>query len=158
MISLLIGSPNPVPFGLSVSVSPTCLNLSNTLNWSSSDIPIPVSEILMIKSSFSSEAEQTTSPLSVNFDALESKLINTCISLSRSPFIVGRSLAIFFFSLRFFESNTAAVAASAWSITALISTFSMCHSILPASIFARSSTSFIRVVNRSPSETTTLRF
>ena len=29
-ISLQIGRPSPVPFGLSVSVSPTCLNFSNT--------------------------------------------------------------------------------------------------------------------------------
>ena len=30
MISRQIGRPRPVPLGLSVSVSPTCLNFSNT--------------------------------------------------------------------------------------------------------------------------------
>ena len=30
-ISLQIGRPRPVPLGLSVSVSPTCLNFSKTL-------------------------------------------------------------------------------------------------------------------------------
>ncbi len=41
--------------------------------------------------------------------------------------------------------------------TSEIRTGSMFHSILPASIFARSSTSLIRLVSRSPSEITTLR-
>ena len=49
------------------------------------------------------------------------------------------------------------MAAVARSMTSSADTGSMCHSSLPASIFARSSTSSMSLVSRSPSLTTTLR-
>ena len=45
-ISRQIGRPRPVPFGLSVSVSPTCLKRSNTFGWSAGAMPMPVSMTL----------------------------------------------------------------------------------------------------------------
>ena len=54
--------------------------------------------------------------------------------------------------------DLAEVAATALSNISETDNGSIFHSILPASIFARSNTSLIRFVSRSPSAITTLRF
>ena len=156
-ISLQIGRPRPVPFGLSVSVSPTCLKRSNTLGWSAAAMPMPVSVTLTTSSPPRRTARQVTEPASVNLTAFEIRLMTTWISRSRSPVTSGRSAATSLTSLRPFCSKSDEVAAVARSMTSPADTASMCHSSLPASILARSSTSSISLVSRSPSLTTTLR-
>ena len=61
-------------------------------------------------------------------------------------------------SSSFFASKSDAVAATARSITSLTETLVMFQVNLPASIFARSSTSSMSLVRRSPSLTTMPRF
>src|SRR5688572_10314796 len=92
-----MGKPSPVPFGLSVKVSPpTCLNCSNTASKSSDAIPIPVSLILTTISSFLFVTLHVTEPLSVNLTEFEIRLMITWISLSLSPVIPGISVSILF--------------------------------------------------------------
>ena len=156
-ISRQIGRPSPVPLGLSVRVSPTCLKRSNTLGWSSSAIPSPVSITLTTISPPRRSARQVTEPTSVNFTAFEIRLITTWISRSRSPVTAGSPGATSFTSVRPLCSSSDAVAAVARSRMSATVTASMCHSSLPASILARSSTSSMSLVSRSPSLTTTFR-
>ena len=105
-----------------------------------------------------SRARQVTDPPEVNFTAFEMRLITTCISRSGSPTTGGRSVATSRTSARCFWSKSDEVADVARSMMSAIATVSMCHSSLPASILARSSTSSINFVSRSPSLTTTSRF
>ena len=69
---------------------------------------------------------QVTEPASVNFTALEKKLITTWMSLSVSPMMVGTSLSVCFISLMSFWSKREVVAAAALSITSARETFSWC--------------------------------
>ncbi len=103
-------------------------------------------------------AQQITFPDGVNFTALEIRFTTTWINLSRSPLISGRLGSINFSSSKFFCSNNDVVAAMALSMISCMETLSRFHSILPASILARSNTSLIKLVKRSPSEITTSRF
>ena len=74
-----------------------------------------------------------------------------------SPSTAGRSRAISRRSSRPVVSNRAVVAVVARSTTSPTSTRSWRYSILPASIFSRSSTSLINAESRSPSATTISR-
>ena len=118
---------------------------------------MPVSMTLTTISPPRRSARQVIVPASVNFTALEIRLMTTWISRSWSPVTGGRSAAICFSRRRPFCSNSDEVAAVARSMISAIVTLSMCHSSLPASILARSSTSSISLVSRSPSLTTTFR-
>ncbi len=66
-----------MPFGLSVSVSPTCLNRSKTFGWSVGEMPRPVSITLTTSSPARRSALQVTLPVFVNLTALEIRLMTT---------------------------------------------------------------------------------
>ena len=67
----------PVPLGLSVRVSPTCLNFSKTLSWAAGAIPIPESFTLTSMFEPTSEAPTVTVPSGVNFTAFAIRLVTT---------------------------------------------------------------------------------
>ena len=76
-ISRQMGSPSPVPLGLSVSVSPTCLKRSNTFGWSAAAMPRPVSTTLTMISPSRRAARQVIEPSAVNLTAFEMRLMTT---------------------------------------------------------------------------------
>ena len=102
---------------------------------------------------------RSPSPASVNLTALEIRLITTWIRRSRSPVIAGRRAVHVLDQLEplLLEQRRGGGGGVIDDVLASM-TGSMCHSSLPASILARSSTSSISLVSRSPSLTTTFRF
>ena len=154
-ISRQMGSPRPVPRGVSVSVSPAWLNCSKTLAWSSGAMPMPVSATLTMSSerpsSAVSPAEHVMVPVGVNLTAFEMRLMTTWIRRSRSPVTGGRPSGTSTAIAGPESSRSEAVAAVARAMTSPTSTGSRRHSIRPASILARSSVSLMSAVSRSPS-------
>ncbi len=90
-ISWQIGSPSPVPCGLSVSVSPTCLNRTNRSGTSSGgDAGAGVGHRHDRRAQESRRCRPSPRRSTVNLQALENRLITTCSSRWRSPRIGGQ--------------------------------------------------------------------
>src|SRR5262245_28923132 len=85
IISLAIASPSPVPPLVLVIMFSTWWNLSKMHSRSSSGMPGPVSLTLTKKLPFFASAEMHTSPASVNFIALPTKLSRTWVRRGSSP-------------------------------------------------------------------------
>ena len=156
-ISRQIGRPSPVPFGLSVSVSPTCLKRSKTLGWSAGAMPMPVSTTLTTSSPPRRDGaagdRAGVGELHRVGDQVDDDL-DQAIAIAGDRRQVGRDVLD--------EPQALLLEQRGRGGRGVIDdvghrTGSMCHSSLPASIFARSSTSSISLVRRSPSLTTTFR-
>ena len=142
---MLIVNPNPVPPNLRVVDESACLNGKNILSSSSFDIPIPVSMIsIRTWPSCNHCGRMVTPPATVNFMPLPTILIRTCFSFSISVSTSGRLAG------RSRERSIFLASAWVWSIsTTSKSSGESCieritMSILPASIFERSSMSLIK--------------
>ena len=140
----LIAKPSPVPPYLLAVDASACANATKSRPSCSGVIPMPVSSTTRRMSFPSRVARTVMTPPSVNLLAFDSRLSKICRTRVTSDRIAPSPSANW--SARrfpFFSISGATVAATA-SIAGRKSKVSRCNSILPASIFERSSTSLIK--------------
>ena len=151
-----IVKPSPVPPNLRVVVVSACVNALNNLSCCSSLIPMPVSRTENLNcpddASFCKKVSFiSTSPASVNLIAFPNKLTSICFSLTGSTTAnLGIFGLMFNRSSRPFFAAWYLIMSVACSTSSIMSVLIRSSSILPASIFEKSSMSLIIPSNEMP--------
>ena len=147
----LMVRPSPVPPNLRVVLLSPCWNGANSCAISSAPMPMPVSRTLILSCGPTSAATSSTSPLSVNLMALDSRLSSTCAMRTGSPRIApGTPACTTLRSRRDLRAASSRNGCTAVSMILRGSSGTNSMSSLPASIFEKSRTSFRIVSSNLP--------